>query len=112
MSLTFTKGMSSGAIALTEDVYRNNELIRQRVDTPEAQEEIRNLQRQQKRRELSLLSSGMGSVCPVARMPILQNRLSGLRAHEYKTLIREHFYDPEVMTAALCVADSIFYGEA
>lgn len=101
-----------GSLALTEEVYRNNELINQRVSTPEAQQEIQDLQRQQRRRELALISRGTGSVCPVAKLSTLQNRLQGLRAQEYKALLQNQFYNPEVMMAGMCVAESIFYGEA
>ena len=50
-----------------------------------------------------------GQLCPTSREENYRDRLGRLDTQAFKSLILNNFYDPKVMSNALCIADSIFY---
>jgi hypothetical protein len=68
--------------------------------------EIRTVQR---RKDEDLLVSQVGTVCPVNKLKDDQRRLASLRPEEFKNLLQSNFYNADVMRAAMCTTESIFY---
>ena len=49
------------------------------------------------------------NACSVPMLRSLQERISGLKAHELHSITRDQLQNPAAMNAAMCVADSLFY---
>ena len=95
-----------GKLAISSDVLRDNELNRAQV-TQNVINEIKQFQQEQRQIEEQYLKNG--SVCNTDQLGKLLNRLGTLESVEFKTLLRENFYDSDVMKSAMCVAESISY---
>jgi len=79
----------------------------ERFNTLETMQLLEQEQQQQRDRELELIRTQQ--VCPVNRLNSLQENLSGLRPEQFRHLLREEFYNAEMLSTLLCAVDSIYY---
>jgi hypothetical protein len=94
-----------GDLAFTEDVFSNHNELKQDSNSPEMREFVKNVATQQKADEERYFREGR--VCPVNRMKQLRDRLGTLKSDEFRRLLRDQFYNSELMLAAMCVTESI-----
>lgn len=94
-------------LAETRDVIEYNQRISTVQSTEQATREIRQFQERQRLLEEQFLSKS--HPCKVSQIQKFQDNLGGVNPDKYKQIISDQFYDPAVMRAAMCVADSIFY---
>lgn len=89
----------------TESIFRDNaqviNQVRQNLDF------INSSQNQITQREKSIISNER--ICPITQIKSLRPHLGKLNAANYKETLSKYFYDPQVMAAAACVSDSIFF---
>jgi hypothetical protein len=93
----------------TREIFDNNASLSQRLNTPQAKLEIAQQQEKRKREEMAIIKQSSGSICPVRKLDNLQEKIVNLKPEEFKNIIRDQFYNPEVMTAAMCVTNAIVY---
>lgn len=96
-----------GDLAITSNILADNQRNRAMASTPESISNIKRFQKQQQIMEERYLKDG--AVCPINQLKKLRDRLGTLDSKEFKTLLRNKFYDPEVMKSAMCATESITY---
>ena len=52
------------------------------------------------------------NICPVNKLNVLQEDLTGLKPEQFKSLVRDQFYNAELMSALMCTVDSIYYSSS
>lgn len=66
------------------------------------------MKREAKNREIELFKQS-NDMCPIDKLSYLRDRLGSLDSFEFNRLIKEKFYDPNIMASLMCVTESIFY---
>lgn len=108
--------MSSIRIPERKSVTTNDILLsitggRQKYSSPEEMKKLMIEKKEQMEEELKIINRSY-SACytdPKVDKKMVQRNLPGLDAKELKTEVTQKFYDSEVMNAALCVANSIYF---
>lgn len=98
---------SPGDLAITSVVLRSEVEGIKMAQTPANMELLNGIAVKQKILEERYFSEGQ--ICPINRMKQLRDRLGTMNSDEFKRILREKFYDPEVMLAASCVTGSVTY---
>jgi hypothetical protein len=99
--------MSTAVSVTSQDVSNNYQALLQVIQIPANATALAQIKVNQKAAEESLVRST--SACAPATLQNVQNRLPGLQGQELKKLTQQQLYNPSVMQAALCTADSVFY---
>lgn len=99
--------MYAGTSVTSADVSANYNSLLQLVQLPTNAAQLAQTKAAQKAGEESLVRST--SACAPATLQKIQDRLPGLQGQELKELTEQQLYNPNVMQAALCTADSVFY---
>ena len=82
------------------------------LSTPAARAELRSLENIQRASESLIISDGSinnGRTCPISHLSKMSTLLFNLKPQEFKTLLNDNFYNPDVMAAVMCTANAIYY---
>ena len=94
-------------LADTSQIFDYNRQVSSIQTTTQAIKETRQYEERQRKIEDQYISQA--HPCKVSQIKNLQDQLGGLEPQEFKSVILNNFYNPAVMKAAMCIADSIFY---
>ncbi len=104
MSITTSQ---MGRVITSSEAIKANRQAQTIAVKRDAQIKIREYQREQRRAEMVLFNQSQ--TCPIGIQKSLRDRLGKIRSQEFKALVRNEFYNPSVMEAAMCVTESISY---
>jgi len=97
----------AGNLVTTQEARTANQQALTIESTPEAKSKVQEFQQAQLNIERQYFD--LSQTCPVGIRDELRDRLSSLDPKSFKSKIMDHFYDPQLMQAALCVTDAIVY---
>lgn len=92
---------------LTSEKIRKEFQKLAQYQTPANLQRLNQKQQEQQQRELRLITTQ--APCPVNRLNTVQDALPNLNPEAFQTLIRDQFYNGELLQNLMCVADSVYY---
>lgn len=92
---------------LTSDKIRKQFRQLEQYQTPANLQRLDQKQAEQAERELRLIAGR--APCPVNRLNVLQDTLPNLETAKLQSLIRDQFYNGDLLQALMCVTDSVYY---